>query len=387
MNYPPITSVMLVVTHACNLRCRYCFVQKEPETMTLQTAKDVVDFLIGNCQNDETPSINFFGGEPMMCWDNIIEPLTRYIREELKAPFHLSVTTNGTLLTPERLAFMKENQIGMLLSIDGDAKTQDYNRPYADGRGSFEALRPMLEEIARDFRPTFRMTTIPATCGNLFADIQFARSAGFSNFFVVPNIFEEWSAESWETLGGEVRKYGDHFIESYENGETPIRFSTFEEALRNITKINNAVSCGSCRVGCHAGRKCGLGTARFASVHPSGDVYACQEMTSNEGQSSIFWIGNIYNGVSEERRAALASLFDSKKVTGADCGKCKLRRICDGGCVANNYLVNGDVNRLPTVYCRWMQMLLNEAIRVMWALSKNERFIAEWRKSYGSPGT
>ena len=33
--------------------------------------------------------------------------------------------------------------------------------------------------------------------------------------------------------------------------------------------------------------------SRFASIHPNGDIYACQELTSNDGQNSIFWIGNI----------------------------------------------------------------------------------------------
>ena len=120
---PKITSVMLNVTHACNLRCRYCFVNQKPETMIYQTAKDTVHFLLNNCKENETPSINFFGGEPMLCWDSIIVPLTKYIREELKTPFDLSMTTNGTLLNEERIQFMKDNHIGMLFSIDGSQVT------------------------------------------------------------------------------------------------------------------------------------------------------------------------------------------------------------------------------------------------------------------------
>lgn len=105
-----ITSVMLNVTHACNLRCVYCFVEKEPQTMTYDVARDTVDFLIANSkENGDTPSINFFGGEPMLCWDSIIVPLTNYIRKDLRIPFNLSITTNGTLLNDERIKFMKDN--------------------------------------------------------------------------------------------------------------------------------------------------------------------------------------------------------------------------------------------------------------------------------------
>ena len=57
---PKITSAMLVVTHACNLRCRYCFVQKEPKRMSLETAKDAARFLIDNAHaaGAGTPEIN-----------------------------------------------------------------------------------------------------------------------------------------------------------------------------------------------------------------------------------------------------------------------------------------------------------------------------------------
>lgn len=47
---PLITSAFLNVTNACNLRCRYCFVQQHPDYMTLQVAKDAADFLTRNAQ-------------------------------------------------------------------------------------------------------------------------------------------------------------------------------------------------------------------------------------------------------------------------------------------------------------------------------------------------
>ncbi len=384
MEYPKITSVMLVLTHACNLRCRYCFVHKEPETMSYSTAKDAVDFVIANCEHGETPSINFFGGEPMLCWDSIIVPLTKYIREERNVPFQLSMTTNGTLLNAERIRFMREYRIGMLFSIDGDIDTQDYNRPYADGSGSFASLKDLIPVIAKEFHPTFRMTTIPATCGNLFHDIMFADQSGFTSFFVIPNVFEAWDDVAWDTLRREMRKYSDYCIACYRGDKTPIVFSEFEKALHNISRINAAIDRGEFRENCEACQKCGLGTNRFASVHPSGDLYACQEMTSNDGCDSPFWIGNIYSGVDNDRRVQLASMLIKDKMRGPNCDQCRLRRICDGGCVANNYLANGDINHMPDIFCYWHQLLLDEAIYVMRELANAPRFIQLWRTRYGN---
>ena len=381
--FPPITSAMLVLTHACNLRCRYCFVHKEPETMTLNTAKDSVHFLVKNTKGVVVPSINFFGGEPMLCWDSIIVPLVKFIREELKVPFKLSMTTNGTLLNPERIDFMKRYNVGILFSIDGDKATQDYNRPYADGNGSFDSLCDLIPIVAKEFCPTFRMTTIPQTCSNLFHDIMFVERAGFLSFFVIPNVFEEWTDDAWKTLHGELHKYAKYFVECYRSGSEPLRFSSFEEALRQITQINTAIKCDACSERCNVIHKCGLGVNKYASIHPNGDLYACQEMTSNEGPNSIFFIGNIYSGVDEQRRVRLANMFDKTKVVGDDCSSCRLYRICNGGCAANNYMISGDINTPPQVYCKWRRLLLDEAIYVMNQLADNSRFVQEWRDKYG----
>lgn len=381
---PKITSAMLVVTHACNLACRYCFVHQEPCHMTFEAAMDAAKFLIDNAEESgQTPSINFFGGEPMLMWDSIIVPLTEWIRNEYKKTFQLSMTTNGTLLTPERIAYMKEHQIGILLSIDGREETQNYNRPYHNGEGSFGTLSNILPLVVENFPgTTFRMTAIPQTCGNAYENIRFAGESGFKSFFIMPNVFEEWNAETRAALKGEIGKYGDYYIECMRNGTDPIRFSTFESGFADIKAINNAVTRNEHRIGnrAKARGKCGLGSSRFASIHPNGNVYGCQEMTSNEGEKSIFYIGSIYTGIEEERRTALMELFDKEDHAGDACAKCRYNRICDGGCVANNYLITGSMNRVPEVYCWWKRIVLNEAIRVMQTLGEegNENFRSRW---------
>ncbi len=381
---PKITSAMLVVTHACNLACRYCFVHQEPCHMSFEAALDAAKFLAVNAEESgQTPSVNFFGGEPMLMWDSIIVPLTEWIRKEYGKPFQLSVTTNGTLLTPERITYMKENHIGMLLSIDGREETQNYNRPYHSGEGSFETLSQTLPLVVENFPgTTFRMTAIPKTCGNTYENIRFAEASGFKSFFIMPNVFESWDTEARAALKGEISKYGEYYMECMRSGADPIRFSTFESAFSDIKAINNAVTRNEHRAG-NRGKacgKCGLGASRFASIHPNGNVYGCQEMTSNEGEKSIFYIGSIYTGIEEERRTALMELFDREDHTGDACAKCRYNRICDGGCVANNYLLTGSLNKVPEVYCWWKRVVLNEAIRVMQTLGNegNAMFRSRW---------
>jgi sulfatase maturation enzyme AslB (radical SAM superfamily) len=189
--------------------------------MTYETALDATKFLIANAEEvNQTPSINFFGGEPMLMWDKIIVPLTNWIRKEYKKPFQLSMTTNGTLLNEERIKFMKDNGIGMLLSIDGAKETQDYNRPYHNSTSSsFDTLEKILPTVVQNFSTTFRMTTIPPTCHHVFENIKFADSLGFKSFFVIPNVFQEWPEDKKEILKNEITKYGDYYIDCMRNGK------------------------------------------------------------------------------------------------------------------------------------------------------------------------
>ena len=385
-NLPKITSAMLVVTHACNLRCRYCFVHKQPEYMTFDTALASAKFLIENAESvNKVPNLNFFGGEPMLMWDDIISPLTTWIRREYKKPFTIGITTNGTLLDDDKIKFLLDNQVSLLFSIDGDKETQDYNRPYHNGDGSFDSLKDIIPKIVANFPyVTFRSTTIPETCRHVFDNIMFARDCGFLKFYIVPNVFEEWTDSQKDTLKKEWDKYINYYIEEYRHNNIPIEISSLGDALKDIKKINYAVSHNQYRTlnQCSACGKCGLGSTNSASIDPKGNIYGCQEMTSNEGEQSIFYIGNIYSGVDDSKRLALMQSFNDVAATGTNCSSCRYNRICNGGCVANNYMINGSLSVNPPMYCWWQQTLLDSAIYIMQTLGneKNELFRDKWSR-------
>ena len=127
--YAWLTNICLNVTDACNLACRYCFVEQNPHYMTYEIAEKTVHFILNNLKKknekfktNERCSITYFGGEPTLMWNEIIVPLTTYIRKN-NFPIDLTITTNGTLLNKERIQFLKDNNIFPLLSIDGNSNT------------------------------------------------------------------------------------------------------------------------------------------------------------------------------------------------------------------------------------------------------------------------
>lgn len=379
---PKITSAFLNLTNACNLACRYCFVEQNPKRMTLDTAIDAADWLAKNAGNSDTPAINYFGGEPLLMFDAIIRPLTEYIRQRYGLHYMLSITSNCTLMDEKIVAFLSANKVGLLLSMDGDKPSQDWNRPMRNGGSSFDVLDlklPMLIEHFPDL--TFRSTVTPRTANELYRNALYAEKKGFRYWFTMPNYFETWTEQDIAVLHEQMRLYQEHYIDRMRDGKRPILFTHMEQFFHRIVQRNQTIQndvrrpnsiCSSCV-------KCGLGASRFAGININGDVLACQEMFSHE-LDDLFLIGNIHTGIDDARREQLCSMWDSKHGYSSSCEKCPLDRICDGGCVANNYLASGDIHRSPEIACEWNRILFATAVNIMQTLGseQNEKFKERW---------
>ena len=365
---PVITGGFINVTQRCNMRCAYCFVEQQPKDINLQTAKDAVDFFARNAEQvGDIPSINYFGGEPLIRWNDIIVPLTKYIREKYGNKYRIGMTSNCTLIDKEKLEFMKKHGIGLLFSIDGDKKTQDKNRPLKNGKSSFDVLKDKIPLIL-EYYPniTFRSTTDHDNVEEFFNNHKFAVEQGFKNVFNIVNVFAEWSEEEKEELKHQIDLLGDYFFELYKEGQK-VRFNPFCEMFPKLKRIYNASVKNNHRS--HADNKlgfgrCGIGATKYASVGTDGQLYSCQEMVDNS-KNRIFIIGNIYDGVDDEARMNIINQFNMHKVSCQNntynCSECKLDNICDGGCLINNYFVTGSLNIMPEILCFYYRTLLDKA--------------------------
>ena len=369
-NLPLITSAFLNVTNACNLACRYCFVEQHPNYMTFDVAKDAADFLAENCDGLQSPSITFFGGEPMLCWNSVVRPLVDYVRSKYGFRYSLGMTTNGTLLTKDIIEYLYRNNVSLMISIDGNQETQDYNRPKHSGESSFIDIEKILDTYIKFYpNSTFRSTIIPETAHLVFENIIFAEKIGYQNYFLIPNVFQGWSEDAKSILKSQMRKISLKYIADCKNGKDPMSFSTLNDSFQHIVRINETKisGCGNCIC---AKDKCGLGQSQFASIDWRGRLFACQEMVSCKGENDLFYMGDIFSGVKNNKRIQLGELFSVGRISGYNCENCKLRSICNAGCVANNYMVCGDINKVPDIFCWWEQTLLDEAIFIMNSLGK-----------------
>lgn len=379
--YKYLSNACLNLTDACNLRCRYCFVTQNPHYMTLETAKAAVDYLVNNLrikkEKNYIPkyaktSITFFGGEPTLLWDEIIVPLVNYSEKKYPNEIEYTITTNGALLSKERIDFLFEHKIVPLLSIDGAKETQDYNRPCHSGESSFDLIIPNIPYLLEKFPyTTFRSTIYAPTVEHTFENYLFASYLGFKNIFMMPNCRDKWTDKQKEELKNQIDYIYDFLKESFEQKIMPISFSpvntSFEKILKHDlkvymkepveTKIKRSVY------------RCGLGTGS-GSIGYNGNIYGCQEQDSQE-KNSKFYIGNIFkNGIKKELHLVLLKEYSQEIEVRCEnekyCENCLMRNICIAeACPSstqdlfNSFFIDSEI------HCIWHRYLFEKSIELM----------------------
>lgn len=118
-------------TNTCNLRCRHCYADSKThwfkEELTTEEAKDLIDDLayMG------VPVLLISGGEPLLRED-IFELIAYAKKQHIRS----TISTNGTLISPQVAQQLKNNGVGYVgVSIDGLGVINDTFRGV---KGSFE---------------------------------------------------------------------------------------------------------------------------------------------------------------------------------------------------------------------------------------------------------
>jgi len=208
----PIAFVTMFLTEACNLRCDYCYLSKQPQRMSEDTARRTVDFLLkeGRVEDEKGVEICFFGGEPLM-EPGLMETICAYALESARrrtCRMGFSMTTNGTLFDARMLELVRRFQIQTTISLDGVKDVQDRHRKTRDGSGSFCMIEKNLPYLTQAPRAAIRMTVTPETVFDLVKSVSWCRDAGFRQVYVTPVLEADWGmagilayADAWEGRG------------------------------------------------------------------------------------------------------------------------------------------------------------------------------------------
>jgi radical SAM protein with 4Fe4S-binding SPASM domain len=126
-SYRDIRNVVLVLGYKCNFKCRYCCEYETSDCISSELNPKVIEFLLSLSRQakscGKTFGVSFFGGEPLLYTDHI-----RAVIEALKGEGNVgySISSNGSLLTPELVKYFNENNVTFGLSWDG--RNTDFTR-------------------------------------------------------------------------------------------------------------------------------------------------------------------------------------------------------------------------------------------------------------------
>lgn len=309
------SSITLNITQGCNLRCKYCQVKKEPESMDKKTLIKALNWVENNVEN---PFVSFFGGEPLLEYDLIKWAIENYPN------IHFGLSTNLTLLTPEKIKFFFDNDIKLLLSIDGIGEIHNLSRD--NSWNKFSNLLPILGELFSD--AVFRITITPENVKNLYETVYIGSQLGFINFNALPDGMDQnWTIEDFEELKRQLTYlWDDKKLKKY--------FKPFQDYEWRLKYNSDEIQC------------CDGKTT--ISILPNGNFSLCGEQTKNE----LFIVGDLEHGINQEKINNFWKNFKECPI------KCKANPICSKErCFSrriNNY---NDLNARIKVHCRWYNII------------------------------
>ncbi len=362
----PVKSMCLNVSHDCNLRCEYCFAETgdfggDRCIMSPETGRKAIDFLIANSANQKNIELDFFGGEPLMAWDTVVETVNyaRSIEKQHGKNFRFTITTNGMLLDDEKIEYINREMSNCVLSLDGRKEVTDRIRKTVNGKGCYDIIVPKFQKLVasrgdKDYyvRATFTKYNLDFT-----EDVLHMRDLGF----------EQLSAEPVVT--------DMNMPYALTEADLPRVFSEYDRlcdvmAQRTEDKFNffhfmvdlNQGPCAIKRL-----RGCGCGND-YVAVAPNADIYPCHQFVGMDEWK----MGNLYEGTFNHD---IKDTFAKTHVYTKDgCRDCWAKFYCSGGCNANSFIYAGDIKKPFTLACEMQKKRLEcaLALAVDRAVKQNE---------------
>jgi uncharacterized protein len=272
-------------------------------------------------------TVTFFGGEPLLNFrlvQRVVEHCDR-LSIEKNVKFKFSMTTNGTIVTDEIIAFLKQRNFALMISFDGEGGKA--NRPFLNGDSSYEQVSGNLHRLAA-------------------AGIHFQIRATITRSMVTRETISELTSFG-RAINREVimspasATMNENLPDTSDLALTEVESERLMELYRETTDCNlNAASDGTEQAAFDPNRRMvqalmrgnarGLGKCgaclSMAAASTDGNLYPCHRFVGMKEYA----IGSLNNGVDEER---VESFFRRAEAANKpNCDVCFARQICGGFC-------------------------------------------------------
>ena len=371
LNYPEkpiVKAICLHVAHDCNLRCEYCFAGTgafggSRMLMDFETGKKGIDFVLESSGHRNHCEVDFFGGEPLLNF-GVVKDLVEYGRKaaaDQNKTIKFTLTTNAVLMDQKVQDYFEQEEISVVLSLDGRPEVHDRMRPYADGRGSYAKVTPRIKQFASK-----RPESSPYAVGNYYyvrgtythfnldfdRDVLHMADLGLNQISVEPVVAGPKDAYAFQE--GDL----DKIREAYDRLGEEFLVRRAQDKSFNFFHFNVALDQGPCLIkrlsGCGAGHE-------YVAISPEGDLYPCHQFV---GQIE-YKMGSLYDKNPHQLKAELVQDFRSANVYAkSSCRECWARFSCSGGCHAANVSFTQKLTEVYTLGCELQKKRLEVALYV-----------------------
>ncbi|MDF2520950.1 MAG: radical protein [Clostridia bacterium] len=293
----------------CNFRCTYCYEEHKKLIMDDAAAERIIKFIDSITKKVNILSVSWFGGEPLLEIDRIIELTNKFkaICQRNNCKYRAFMTTNGYLLTDSIIDRIHDlNLISLQITLDGCSEYHDMKRPLKNGEGTFHKIMENIVKLSyKDVIINFRV--------NLDAD----------NYDHIADIFDLIPQENRNKV---------HIIIAnlFQNSKKINVYELYRKAMdKGYTSFNKA----------NAYKQCELCSKNGMLIEPNGRIVPCSPAAEK---------GLYFGHLDDDGRFILedSSLYYKLKTISAlkseGCKECVELPMCMGKCKLSRY-VNKDV--------------------------------------------
>ncbi len=133
----------IMPTLDCNMKCLYCFEKHRNISMNKNDFIPLLKFIDKRLSKIRELSIDWYGGEPLLEFDTIVnlQKHINYLCHKYKTESSFSMTTNGYLLTPNICDILVGEDIKTFqITVDGPREIHNSRRFLKSGEPSFDII-------------------------------------------------------------------------------------------------------------------------------------------------------------------------------------------------------------------------------------------------------
>jgi uncharacterized protein len=318
-------------TELCNLGCRYCFVKASSAAgrrLSVEHSIVLIEGLIG--AGFTKFDLYWEGGEPLAAGIEFFRQMAA-AQKKLKSQYPVTITnrlqTNATLITPQWIDFFQQEHFSLGVSLDGIRTVHDRNRPFLNGRNSFDRVISSINRMrSAGLHIGILSVLTRENVGGIPEYYSFIKSIGAQTFKINPCFSNK---ESNRDMQVRPEEWGEAMMQLFDlwfNDSAPPSNAYLFGIIKSLYLGYSSA--------CMFDQTC---FTSFLCLVPSGDVFPCARLVNEDPD---FHLGNVYDGAQQ----IISNWSALKPPLRTGCSDCEWNSICYGGCTAYAYSAHRTAN-------------------------------------------